>query len=179
MRSCFSGTGADELGGSEYLKTIHGLVRGRPPALDLTREAALQRFIVDAVAQGLVRSAHDCAEGGLAITLAECCFDTRLGALVDLPAVNVDVAADFCDIATLFNESASRVVVSADPQIAGRLVERAEQQSVPARVIGRVGGDSIRIAVAGRLVIDEPVAGAERIWADAIGAYFESQRAIA
>jgi phosphoribosylformylglycinamidine synthase subunit PurL len=173
------GTGADELGGSEYLKTIHGLVRGRPPALDLVREAALQRFIVDAVAQGLIRSAHDCAEGGLAITLAECCFDARLGALADLPAVNVDVAADFCDIATLFNESASRVVVSADPEIAERLVERAERQSVPARVIGRVGGDSIRIAVAGRLVIDEPVAGAERIWADAIGAYFESQRAIA
>ena len=100
------GTSANELGGSEYLKTIHGLVRGRPPALDLGREAALQRFIVDAIAQGLIRSAHDCAEGGLAITLAECCFDSGLGALADLPAVDVD-AADFCDISTLFNESAS------------------------------------------------------------------------
>jgi phosphoribosylformylglycinamidine synthase len=172
------GTSANELGGSEYLKTIHGLVRGRPPALDLGREAALQRLIVDAIAQGLIRSAHDCAEGGLAITIAECCFDTGLGALADLPAVDVD-AADFCDISTLFNESASRVVASADRQAAERLVQLAEKRSVPARVIGRVGGDRIRIGIDGRGVIDEPVVGAERIWADTIGAYFESQRAIA
>jgi phosphoribosylformylglycinamidine synthase len=172
------GTSANELGGSEYLKTIHGLVRGRPPALALGREAGLQRFIVDAIAQGFIRSAHDCAEGGLAITLAECCFDSGLGALADLPAVDVD-AADFCDISTLFNESASRVVVSADPQAAERLVQLAEKRSVPARVIGRVGGDRIRIGIEGRVVIDEPVVGAERIWADTIGAYFESQRAIA
>jgi phosphoribosylformylglycinamidine synthase subunit PurL len=172
------GTSANELGGSEYLKTIHGLVRGRPPALDLGREAALQRLIVDAIAQGLVRSAHDCAEGGLAITIAESCFDTGLGALADLPAVEVD-AADFCDISTLFNESASRVVASAEPQAAERLVQLAEKRSVPARVIGRVGGDRIRIGIDGRGLIDEPVVGAERIWADTIGAYFESQRAIA
>jgi len=172
------GTSANELGGSEYLKTIHGLVRGRPPALDLGREAALQRLIVDAIAQGLIRSAHDCAEGGLAITIAECCFDSGLGALADLPAVDVD-AADFCDISTLFNESASRVVASADPQAAERLVQLGEKRSVPTRVIGRVGGDRIRIGIDGRGVIDEPVVGAERIWADTIGAYFESQRAIA
>jgi phosphoribosylformylglycinamidine synthase len=172
------GTSANELGGSEYLKTIHGLVRGRPPALDLRREAALQRFVVDAIAQGLVRSAHDCAEGGLAITIAECCFDTGLGVLADLPAVDID-AADFADIATLFNESASRIVVSTDPQTAERLVNLAEQRSVPARAIGRVGGDRIRIGIDGRGVIDEPVAGAERIWADTIGGYLESQRAIA
>jgi phosphoribosylformylglycinamidine synthase subunit PurL len=172
------GKSANELGGSEYLKTIHGLVRGRPPALDLGREAALQRLIVDAIAQGLIRSAHDCAEGGLAITIAECCFDTGLGALADLPAVDVD-AADFCDISTLFNESASRVVASSDPQAAERLVQLAEKRSVPARVIGRVGGDRIRIGIDGRGVIDEPVVGAERTWADTIGAYFESQRAIA
>jgi phosphoribosylformylglycinamidine synthase subunit PurL len=172
------GKSANELGGSEYLKTIHGLVRGRPPALDLGREAALQRLIVDAIAQGLIRSAHDCAEGGLAITIAECCFDTGLGALADLPAVDVD-AADFCDISTLFNESASRVVTSSDPQAAERLVRLAEKRSVPARVIGRVGGDRIRIGIDGRGVIDEPVVGAERTWADTIGAYFESQRAIA
>ena len=172
------GSSANELGGSEYLKTIHGLVRGRPPALDLGREAALQRLIVDAIAQGLIRSAHDCAEGGLAITIAECCFDTGLGALADLPAVDVD-AADFCDISTLFNESASRVVASADRQAAERLVQLAEKRGVPARVIGGVGGDRIRIGIDGRGVIDESVVRAERIWADSIGAYFESQRAIA
>ena len=62
---------------------------------------------------GLIRSAHDCAEGGLAVTLAECCFDTGLGAVVDVAPVEAAVAA-FADIATLFGESASRVVVSVD-----------------------------------------------------------------
>ena len=81
------GDSRDELGGSEYLKVVHGLVRGVPPALDLAREAALQRVLVEGAATGLIRSAHDCAEGGLAVTLAECCFDTGLGAVVDVAAV--------------------------------------------------------------------------------------------
>jgi phosphoribosylformylglycinamidine synthase subunit PurL len=172
------GSSADELGGSEYLKTIHGLVRGRPPRLDLVREAALQRVLVSGVAHGLIRSAHDCAEGGFAITLAECCFDTGLGAYVDVPAVAVEVP-DFCDIATLFGESATRVVASAHWQMAERLVERAHQENVPAAIIGRVGGHQIRILVDDRTVIDESLAEIERTWAEAIGGYFESQRAIA
>src|SRR6185295_7154168 len=64
-----------ELGGSEYLKTIHGLVRGDAPALDLAREAALLKVVTGAAAEGLLRSAHDCSDGGIAVTLAECCFD--------------------------------------------------------------------------------------------------------
>src|SRR4029453_4459633 len=67
-----------ELGGSEYLKIIHGLIRGLPPALDLSREAALQRLLVDGSARGVIRSAHDCSEGGLAVTIAECSFDSSL-----------------------------------------------------------------------------------------------------
>ncbi|MGH9254499.1 MAG: phosphoribosylformylglycinamidine synthase subunit PurL [Vicinamibacterales bacterium] len=172
------GSSTDELGGSEYLKTIHRLVRGRPPALDLAREAALQRLVVDGVARGLIRSAHDCAEGGLAVTVAECCFDTGLGASVDVPAVEA-AASEFRDIATLFGESASRVVVSVDPQRAAQLLDLAGREDVPAAIIGRVGGDRIRVAVQGGSTIDEPVAEAERIWSDAIGRYFESRRAVA
>ena len=86
-----------ELGGSEYLKTVHGLVRGMPPALDLAREAALQRVLVDVAQAGLVASAHDCAEGGLAVTLAECCFDAGLGVEVNVPAVAAS-AAGFVDV---------------------------------------------------------------------------------
>ena len=86
--SCSSARAAAELGGSEYLKVVHGLIRGVPPALDLEREAALQRVLVEGASTGLIRSAHDCAEGGLAVTLAECCFDTGLGADVDVAAVS-------------------------------------------------------------------------------------------
>ena len=172
------GDGGEELGGSEYLKVVHGLVKGLPPKLDLAREAALQRVLVKGVATGLIRSAHDCAEGGLGVTLAESCFDTGLGAVVDLPAVEGAVAS-FADIATLFGESASRVVVSVDSARTAELEALATESDVPVAVIGRVGGSRIRIAIDGREVIDEPLADAERVWAGAIDHYFESRRAIA
>ena len=70
------GDNRGELGGSEYLARVHGVVAGTPPALDLDRERSLQRLIVQLIGDGLVQSAHDCAEGGLAVTLAECTFDS-------------------------------------------------------------------------------------------------------
>ena len=172
------GDSEEELGGSEYLKVVHGLVKGLPPKLDLAREAALQRVLVKGVATGLIRSAHDCAEGGLAVTLAECSFDTGLGAVVDVAAVEGAVAA-FADIATLFGESASRVVISVDNARTAELEALATESDVPVAVIGRVAGSRIRIAIDGREVIDEPLADAERVWAGAIDHYFESRRAIA
>ncbi len=172
------GESYDELGGSEYLKVVHGVVKGVPPKLDLKGEAALHRVLVKGIASGLIRSAHDCAEGGLAVTLAECCFDTAFGAVADAPAVDAAVAA-FADTATLFGESASRVIVSVDQSRTAELETLAMEADVPVAVIGRVGGNRIRVAIGGRQVIDEPLADAERIWASAIGHYFESQRAIA
>ena len=166
----------DELGGSEYLKVMHGLVRGLPPRLDLEREAALQRLLVTGVSEGLIRSAHDCAEGGLAVTLAECCFDTGLGADVDIPAVDAAVSG-FGDVVALFGESASRVVISIDANRATELQTLAAETGVPATIVGRVGGHRIRVAVAGRGVLDESLAEEERVWSDAIGNYFESPRA--
>ena len=172
------GDSLDELGGSEYLKVVHGLVKGVPPRLDLAREAALQRVLVKGVAAGLIRSAHDCAEGGFAVTLAECCFDTGLGADVDVPAVDAAVTP-FADTGTLFGESASRAVVSVDNGRTAELEALAKEAGVPVAVIGRVGGSRIHVAIAGRGVIDDQLADVERLWADAIGRYFESQRAIA
>ena len=171
------GEARDELGGSEYLKVMHGLVRGVPPRLDLEREAALQRLLVKGVSDGLIRSAHDCAEGGLAVTLAECCFDTGLGAEADISAVDTD-ASGFGDVAAMFGESASRVVVSIAPSRAAELQTLAVKAGVPVTVVGRVGGHRIRVAVAGRGVLDEPLAEAERLWSYAIGNHFESQHAI-
>ena len=81
------GEGYGELGGSEYLKTIHGLVQGQPPELSLDKERALIALLTRAAAAGLLQSAHDCSDGGLAVTLAECAFDTGgIGFEVDLPA---------------------------------------------------------------------------------------------
>ena len=172
------GESRDELGGSEYLYAIHRLTRGRPPVLDLEREAALQRLLVDAAASGLIRSAHDCSDGGLAITVAECCFDAALGVEIDIADVATEVTA-FGDIATLFGESASRVVVSCDAARVEHLLAEASTAGVPAVRIGTVRGDRIRVSVAGRSVIDESVADAERVWATAIEGYFARARAIA
>jgi phosphoribosylformylglycinamidine synthase len=167
-----------ELGGSEYLKTMHGLVKGTPPALDLKREAALQRVLVNGAAAGLIQSAHDCAEGGLAITVAECCFDTGFGAVVDLNSVPADVDA-FEAVTTLFSESASRVVVSVAAAQVGDLLTLASQEGVAATRIGLVGGPTIRFAIDGMAVVEVPVEEAEHIWATALDQFFDSAKAIA
>ena len=167
-----------ELGGSEYLHTMHGLIRGVPPQLDLVAEAALQRFLVQNVAEGLILSAHDAAEGGLAVTLAECLFDTTLGVQVELAAV-ADADRAWTTTATLFGESASRVVVSVAPARAEELLSRARAAGVPAAAIGTVGGDRLRISVDGAVLVDEPRTALESIWSTAIEERFTSQRAIA
>ena len=172
------GQSRDELGGSALLHVLHGLIRGLPPALDLAREAALQRLLVDGAARGLMRSAHDCAEGGLAVALAECCFDGGLGVEVDVPAVPAG-SPGYGDAATLFGESASRVVVSVDAGRLAELLELAAAAGVPARRIGVAGGDRIRIAIDGRQVLDESRSEAEQIWATAVGDRFERQPAVA
>jgi phosphoribosylformylglycinamidine synthase len=171
------GSGRAEFGGSEYLKTIHGLVRGEPPALDLALEKAVQRLLVAGISSGLIRSAHDCAEGGLAITVAECCFDSGLGVAIEAPGVDAEPA--FGDLAALFAESASRVVVSVEPSRVDELLERAREAGVPAVVIGRVGGSRLKMAVAGRSIIDEPLAEIQELWTGALERALEPARAVA
>jgi phosphoribosylformylglycinamidine synthase len=166
-----------ELGGSEYLKILHGMVRGTPPSLDLAREAALQRLLVTEISAGIIRSAHDCAEGGLAVTLSECCFDTGLGATVDVAGVAAE--SSFGDIATLFGESASRVIVSVAPAAVSGLLSRAAAAGVPAAQIGAVGGVRVRLAIEGRVALDEPLTETEAIWSGALARNFERTRAIA
>jgi phosphoribosylformylglycinamidine synthase len=170
------GDNSGELGGSEYLATIHGTVAGKPPAIDLKREAALQALIIKLIRDGCIESAHDCSEGGLAIALAECTFDTGgLGVSADVTAVASDghvgdgpMGATFAINATLFGESASRIVVSVASRHLDAVVTAANNAGIPAREIGRVGGDRIRISVNGQQAIDTPVTTAETAWATAI-----------
>ena len=162
------GSGAGELGGSEYLASICGMVAGQPPALDLDLEQALQRLLTILAGERLVRSAHDCADGGFAVALAECCFGAGLGAEVALEALDWCLDPEVNDAAVLFGESASRVIVSATPDRVAEIVRRAAAACVPARVIGHVGGTELRIAVGGRTVVDVSVAEADLAWRSAI-----------
>ncbi len=160
-----------EIGGSEYLKVLHGLDRGRPPALDLALERAVQTLLVDAIRGGLVRSAHDSSDGGLAVALAECCFDTGgVGADLDLPP---SAPSPLGPAASLFGETASVVIVSVTPSAEGDLAARARAAGVPVAIIGRTGGTRLRIRVAGEPVLDLAVEEAEQVWTRAIERYFD------
>jgi phosphoribosylformylglycinamidine synthase len=163
------GGGRPTLGGSEYLKVLHGLVRGRPPEIDLKAERALQDLLVALAGARLIRSAHDCADGGLAIALAECCFGTSgIGADASIEGVTVSRTRPVNEAAALFGESASRVIVSASADALTEVLARAAAMQVPATVIGRTGGNLLRIAVAGRLAIDVALADVERVWSTVI-----------
>jgi phosphoribosylformylglycinamidine synthase II len=173
------GESRGELGGSEYLKVVHGLVRGDVPALDLDRERALQQLVADLAAAGLARSTHDCADGGLAVTLAECCFDADgVGCTIDVPSPRPSGAPDSLAVdAALFGESASRIVVSVEPQHESDVLSRASAAGVPAIRIGRTGGTRLSIAVDGRSAVDCAVSEAEGIWATALEQYFKRRAA--
>jgi phosphoribosylformylglycinamidine synthase II len=167
------GEGRGELGGSEYLKVVHDLVRGVPPALDLDAERKLQALLVTLAGERLMRSAHDCSDGGLAVTVAECCFDTNgIGAELSIDGAQVSRAETMNTAAALFGETASRVIVSVVPEHVTTVLQRAAAAGVPARVIGQTGGNRLRIAVAGTIVIDQSADEAERVWATAIDKHF-------
>jgi phosphoribosylformylglycinamidine synthase len=162
------GTG-EELGASLYLREAHGLKRGRPPGLDLEREKKLHDAVRAAIRLGEIRSAHDLAEGGLLVALAECAIGgtRQLGATVkiDLPHRRLD--------ALLLGESQSRALVTTAPGNAAALAARFEQLGVPARHIGAVGGDKLAVSVAGpaprKLAWD--VAALYQAWDGALASY--------
>jgi phosphoribosylformylglycinamidine synthase len=165
------GRGLGELGGSEYLKTMCGLLRGRPPVIDLAHERALHLLLVQWAARGAIRSAHDCADGGFAVALAECCFDAGgLGAEVAIERASSDGAVDAL-AAALFGESATRVIVSAAPADLQTILADAARAGLPATRIGRTGGSNIRISVDGRMAIDCAVAQAEERWSTSLAGW--------
>jgi phosphoribosylformylglycinamidine (FGAM) synthase-like enzyme len=141
-----------EFGSSEYAKEILGAVWGYPPDLDLEKEATLQRALVAIIRAGLVESAHDCSDGGLAVALVESALPGGVGLSVELP--KPQVALEFL----LFGEDASRVVLSCDPIHLPRIQQLAEEYGVFADVLGETGSDRVEIAVDNQPVISASVA---------------------
>jgi phosphoribosylformylglycinamidine synthase II len=141
----------EELGASEYLALSHGMVRGAPPWIDLAVEKQVQQVCATAIAEGLVRSAHDVSDGGLAVALAECCItapDRPRGAVIDLQGV---IRPD----ALLFGESQSRILLSLRRQNVGRLRELAAAADVPLAMLGEVRGRRLVISPLIDLSLDE------------------------
>ena len=134
----------EELGGSRFLKVCHGKKTGPPPHVDLAHEIKVQDAVRDLIRAGLVRSAHDCSEGGLAVAIAESCFNPkqRFGAEIKISAAETAAAT------TLFNESQSRIVISVAPENLDKTMSILEKACVPFQQLGKVGGDKLRIQIA-------------------------------
>ncbi|TNJ64516.1 phosphoribosylformylglycinamidine synthase subunit PurL [Paenibacillus hemerocallicola] len=150
-----------ELGGSEFQKVVHGVTEGRPPQIDLDTEKKLLDTVLGAIQKGLVASAHDLSEGGLAAALAESCISGRIGASV---SVKTDLRSDI----ELFSESQSRILLSASPDKAAELEAWIAGNGVPVRNIGNVQGQDLIIGVNAKQAIQSPVAHLEKVWKDAI-----------
>ncbi len=178
---------AREFSSSEYSKAIAGIVAGEPPHIDLPAEKRLQDCLVALAAAGAVRSAHDVSDGGLAVTLAECCFasvgaqhlsraQTRdaapvLGASV---TINEDAPAQAAGggepaEVTLFGERGARAVVTVAPSSLAPVLKTARQWDVAAREIGRVTrGSEFRIDLQGRVVIRASIESLRNAWANGL-----------
>jgi phosphoribosylformylglycinamidine synthase len=164
------GESREELGGSAWLALRRGLEAGAPPAVDLAAEARLVDLLVAQVAAGRIATAHDVSDGGLAVALAECTFtgpgEARVGARIEL-------ADSIRPDALLFGESTGRVVTtSADPD---GLLAAAAEAGVPARRVGRTGGDRLVVGPeGGEPWIDTSVDELHRIWQTALPRRLES-----
>jgi phosphoribosylformylglycinamidine synthase len=135
------GENKNEIGGSEYLRTIHNMVKGKPPTIDLNFEKTIQTVCLEAIKKGIVKSAHDVSDGGLAISLAESCIMNPkkiIGAVINLKD---DIRLD----ALLFGETQSRIVITLDKKDMGALKAIAEKHSIKMFDIGKVGGSVLII----------------------------------
>jgi phosphoribosylformylglycinamidine synthase len=154
-----------ELGGSEWAAVLHGLRHGRPPGADLDAARAVHDVIVDLVTSGRLVGVHDCADGGLAVALAEMAFGSDVGFSVDLAGVPIAgpalTPAEVC-----FSESTSRVVLAVASSDLARVLAMATDAGVPVAEIGEAGGDRLSAVGAFDVGLDD----AHRAWSEGLPA---------
>jgi len=162
------GKNKEELGASEYLKCIFNMEKGLPPQIDLKEEKRIQEFCLEANSLGLIESAHDISEGGLAICLAECSFlsNQKIG-------FNLDLQDEIRSDALLFGETQSRIVVTSKNQNFQKILDLAKKRRVKATLLGKAGGDRLTISHRNKKIIDIPVDEAYLAWKQAIPYIFQ------
>jgi phosphoribosylformylglycinamidine synthase len=177
------GNTADDLTISEYAATIEGvateqmIASGSVPTLDLKLECAVQRVCLEAAEAGLLASAHDCADGGLAVALAESCFSSLnrggIGAEIDAPSVSS--AASLSATSVLFSESPSRIILSFPASSLVLVADLAARANCPLTILGHVGGDRLRINVGEEEVISAHVEELETVWRTSLASKLEAK----
>jgi phosphoribosylformylglycinamidine synthase len=178
------GTTQDDLSISEYAASVARIsatdmiANGRVPELDLKRELAVQQACLEAAEAGLLTSAHDCADGGLAVALAESCFSSLgkdgIGADIDVAA-----AGSLTPTALLFSESPSRIIISFDPEASETIRQIASTHDAPLAIIGKVGGTELGISVDGQPAINASVADLESTWRNALSKSLKAEALVA
>jgi phosphoribosylformylglycinamidine synthase II len=154
------GDNKDEIGCTEYLKTIHDKITGKIPQVDLEFHKQTIDMFIELIKAGVVLSAQDISDGGLAVALAECCFRNGIGA-------DVTIESDIRPDSLLFGETQSRVIFTADPQNKEKIWEIYGRFGVPVRLIGHTGGELLKI----NSLIDLPVIDLRDIYENAIPSY--------
>jgi phosphoribosylformylglycinamidine synthase len=145
---------------------------GPPPRVDLAYEIKIQNAVRDLIRERLVNSAHDCSEGGLAVALAECCFNPE-----KLFGAEIDLKADVTSAAiALFNELQSRIVISVAPENLQKTISILQERQIPFQQLGKVGGDQLRIRVGGEK-FSWPIADLRDDWWNSIRRLVESDSA--
>lgn len=176
------GNTADDLSLSEYAATIEGasteqmIESGSVPKLDLELELAVQRVCLEAAEAGLLASAHDCSDGGLAVALAECCFSS-----LNRPAVGAEVviaktsAASLPGKTMLFSESPSRIIVSFPETALAQMQQLAERANCPLTTIGNVSGETLRIQYGDDEAVSLTVSELEKVWRGSLAKKLEAE----
>jgi phosphoribosylformylglycinamidine synthase len=164
-----------EFGSSEYAKAILGELWGFPPALEVEKEASLQKAIVELIAAGQIESAHDCSEGGLAVSLAKAAFPKGIGCKVDLNSHGL--APEF----VLFGEDASRILISCHPANLVRIKEKAAEHGIFADLLGEtvIGTIEIEIKVEGMTLASAKIAELQDVYENALEQALRSEPAAA
>jgi phosphoribosylformylglycinamidine synthase len=176
------GTTADDLSISEYAATVEGrstdamIAEGSVPKIDLGRERAVQNVCLEAAEAGLLASAHDCSDGGLAVALAECCFSSlnrqRIGAEIVVPKT---LTGSLTPRTMLFSESPSRIIVSLARSALAAVETIAARENCPFTVIGQVGGSSLRIKLGEEEAISVEVSKLENVWRGSLTRHLETE----
>ena len=149
----------EEIGGSEYLSHIYGKEEGIPPELNLMLEKSVNDTCIAAIQDGIIKSAHDCSEGGIGVALAESCISGSIGVQVDIK--NPD---NFRSDVLLFGESQSRIVLTLKAMNLSKLNKLADKNRAPLEVIGKVGGERLQI----KELIDLSVNELKEVWEEAL-----------
>ncbi|HEU4766608.1 MAG TPA: AIR synthase-related protein, partial [Pyrinomonadaceae bacterium] len=172
------GTTQDDLSMSEYAVSVGGattteiVATGRVPALDLEREKAVQNACLEAAEAGLLVSAHDCSDGGLAVALAESCFSS-LGR--DGIGAQVDLEGTLSPTSLLFSESPSRIIISFTEAVADEIQQIAARHNAPFKIIGRVGGASLRVVVNEQAVLNTDLTDLESTWRNGLSRKLQAE----